>query len=184
MTVSNSVTFSSTGNLPIGGSAVEIMAAVEMMIVQEYDDQLRSMAQQMKQNTKMKKAIRQHIAELNQMAAKPVKDGKIDLNANERRVYLSRPTFSWNPDANNGIGEVDTRTNNTSFISGSKKYTKETIEAEIEKYQMQLDDLNGDSEQIQTELSRISNERKLCFDTVAKMLSRYYESAGNITRSL
>lgn len=183
MTVS-SVGASSTSSMPIGGSAVQIMAAVEMMIVQEYDNQLLDMAKNMKRNTKMKQAMRQHIAKLNELTGKSAdKNGKVKLSASERSLLESKPNFSWNANKHGGIGGADVNyTGGSSWFGG--KVSKEKIQAEIERLQMKVDDLNSDSEQIQTELSRISNERKLCFDTLAKMLNRYYESASNLTRSI
>lgn len=68
--------------------------------------------------------------------------------------------------------------------SSTKKVKVEVIKTELERLQMRLDGLNSDSEMNQVNLSTITNQRKLAFETMSATLSKAFEASGDIIRNL
>lgn len=79
--IQSSVQGVSTNNFLSGGSALcgpDLMTAVEMMLVQDYDDQMRSKAAEVKTATMVKKAYRELIQKLNNMLCRPSQNVDIE----------------------------------------------------------------------------------------------------------
>lgn len=86
---------SSITNLPIKSSVIDLMSYVEMLLVQDYDEQLKSMADSIKINTSLKKAYRNHKMKLNDFLSLEQNDGKVELNQTQFDILNSDPDFRW-----------------------------------------------------------------------------------------
>ena len=88
-----SSTVSATGGANGSGLAgLDMITSIQILLVQDYDDQLRSMGNQIKGTTKAKQAYRQDIEKLQNLQLKPVRGEKKDkiyiyVLPNEKEFY-------------------------------------------------------------------------------------------------
>lgn len=101
------------GNL-FGNSGVDVSLYVQLLLVKDYDDQLKDSAKQIKISTKLKEAYRRQKQTISELYGKDKdKDGKVELTRAELALLESEPTFAWNKDAYGGQGGAETRYKNT-----------------------------------------------------------------------
>ena len=58
--INNSGPVSSLTNLPIPASATDLMAYVELLLIQDYDQQMKEMASDIKTKNRLKQSYRAH----------------------------------------------------------------------------------------------------------------------------
>ncbi len=105
--ISNATYMSSISNSAAGGgNATDIMSYVETLLVQEYDSQMKDIGNTLKINNRIKEAIRNHKAKINELLNKGQKDGKVDLNTSELNLLNSKPDFRWDSEMYAGQGGV------------------------------------------------------------------------------
>lgn len=124
--ITNSPT-SSISHLPIGGNITDIMAYVELMLVQEYDAQLKDLADTIKQNTRLKEYYRNDKKKLNELLNNEKKGDKFILNKAENDLLENRPKYQWDATKYNGLGGVNSNhTEKTDISSISNNDYRET----------------------------------------------------------
>ncbi len=189
-----------------GGSAFcgpDIMTAVEMMLVKDYDDQLKSTAAEMKTMTKVKQAYRKNIADLNKLLSQTsYKKGK--KGSETDCVLLTPSQYSLvNTDHNQignsstisvtdqttaitgegATGSVSTATNQDGNITGY--YVDKTkIETRIEALKMKLDTVNEQTEITSLSLQTLTNQRKIAFETVSAIIKKQEDAVSTIIRNI
>lgn len=97
---------SSFNHLPIGSSPTDLMAYVETLLIQDYDDQMRDIANSIKINNRLKQAYREHKIKVNDLLGKEQKDGEVELNPSELNLLNSKPDFLYDESMNDGAGGV------------------------------------------------------------------------------
>lgn len=191
----NTVTGASV-NCLAGGSAFcgpDIMTAVEMMLVKDYDDQLKSTAAEMKTMTKVKQKYREIIKNLNNMLGhqtQEVGDSKtpcVTLSTSEQN-YLHT---LYEPIGNTetcGVttNETHLNANDAAYIKPIKgnQYSKDSITTQIENYKMKLDTVNEQSEMTSLDLQTLTNQRKIAFETVSNIIKKQEDAVGTIIRNI
>lgn len=109
--VTTNPVFSSLTSLPIGNNPIELMSYVEMLLVSDYDAQMKDLAENIKRATKLKEAYRQHKSALNDLLGKERvgedKD-KVELTTEGLALLESNPEYGWDQTMYEGIGGVTT----------------------------------------------------------------------------
>ncbi len=114
------------GNL-FGSSGIDTTLYVQLLLVNDYDGQMKDAAKEIRISSKLKEAYRTHKVKINALLAKPKdKDGKIELNQEELTLLNSKPFFSWDKDANQGTGGVQSTFQNGDIKGQNSKY--ETVD--------------------------------------------------------
>ncbi|MDO8518801.1 MAG: hypothetical protein Q7T11_01400 [Deltaproteobacteria bacterium] len=90
----------------LGNSPVDLMAYVETLLIQDYNDQMREMAFDIKQKTRIKQAYREHKIKVNNLLSKEQNDGKVNLTAEEYALLNGQPDYRWDESMNDGAGGV------------------------------------------------------------------------------
>ena len=198
----NTVTAASANCLS-GGSAFcgpDIMTAVEMMLVKDYDDQLKSAAAEMKMAGKVKKAYRAEIEKLNKLLTRQTK--KVDVDSSKKKdekdcTPMSQSEIDDLNTEHNFVGNTATmsvETQNTSLTgedviegttSGGQLYVpKEQIEARLEIYKSKLESVNEQSEIMSLGLQTLTQQRKSAFETVSNIIKKQEDGVATIIRNI
>lgn len=106
-TISNATFISSITNTTVPSSCTDLMAYVEMLLVQEYDAQMKDMAEDIKINNRLKQAYREHKINVNNfLTYEQNDDGEVKLTAEEYELLNSQPDYRWDSELNDGQGGV------------------------------------------------------------------------------
>lgn len=201
-TIQSSIQGVSSTNFLSGGSALcgpDLMTAVEMMLVQDYDDQMRSKAAEVKTATKVKKAYREVIQQLNQMLMRESKkvDYKGDNDDKKDSVAVSQSELNFLNEDISYVGNSETLSVeeqstqltgddhiNGTTSGGSLYVTKESIEAKIEAYKMKLETVDEQTELMSIDLQTLTNQRKIAFETVSQIIRKQDEGMSTIVKNI
>lgn len=179
----------------------DFMTFIQILLVQDYDDQLRSIGNQMKGIAKIKNAYRQDIEKLQKFLMKPSKerdgDGtksetvevtkdELDNILNQSFEYLLQDgkMVAWPTDIFGTIEPVDSKGGTRG--NPIKKYfvTKEAIESKMENVKSKLESHNEQSELMSLQLQSLTNQRKIAFETVSNITSKHHDTLATIVRNM
>ncbi|MBU0505922.1 MAG: hypothetical protein ABII18_07660 [bacterium] len=177
-------------------NGVDLMTSIQMLLVQNYDDQLKDTANQIKLTTKVKKAYREKIQELNKMLNK-----KTQKKGNDDCVYLSideryRQAHDYNIQADMTTGEVRAYRETYSpcgEVQREKDQNEDVkgywvkvsaIENHVESYKQKLDSLNEQTELMSISLQSLTNQRKVCFETITNIVKKTGDCLSGIVRNV
>ncbi len=104
--ISNATYVSSLTNTTVPASSTDLMAYVELLLVQDYDQQMKDMANSIKINNRLKQSYREHKIAVNNLLNKEQDDGKVELTAEEYNLLNNQPDYRWDTSLNEGAGGV------------------------------------------------------------------------------
>lgn len=195
---------SSTNGVTSAGSSFNItdfITFIQILLVQDYDDQLKSMANQMKGISKIKNAYRQDIEKLQKFLMKPSKERKGDGTKSET-VEVTKDDLdnilnnSFEYLIQNGemvavptemfgtIEPVDSKGGTRGDPIKRYFVTKETIESKIENVKSKLDSFNEQSELNSLQLQTLTSQRKIAFETISNITSKHHDTLSLIVRNM
>ena|SRR3990167_5231362 len=193
---------SSTGAPGVGGSfnITDFMTFVQILLVQDYDDQLRSMANQMKGISKIKNAYRQDIEKLQKFLMKPSKErggdgthsetievykNELDiLNTSFEHLIQNGEMVSVPTEMFGTIKPVQQKGGTRGDPIRRYFVTKEAIESKIENVKSKLDSFNEQSELNSLQLQTLTSQRKIAFETISNITSKHHDTLSLIVRNM
>ena len=203
-----SSTVSATGGANGSGlSGLDMITSIQILLVQDYDDQLKSMGNQIKGITKCKQAYRQDIEALQNLQLKKVigdnKD-KISLSEDEFNHILNGnylhqadpatgklttedpPQKDPTLDKSEGTEKKHYDQKNGKQVYSHSTYTvrKEVVDTKIEQLKQKLDTLNEQSELNSLSLQSLANQRKVAFETISNLINKEHEGIATIVRNI
>lgn len=199
----------SSANGGAGPSGLALITSIQILLVQDYDDQLQSLGNQIKGTMKVKKAYREDIEALQNLLTKKTVSGKGD----DAKVRLSKHEYCNILNGNKEhrfdpeTGELITperRDGSLDWISGtprSPSYTwrngrirvkhynqydvkKVKIENRITQLNQKLDTLNEQSELLSISLQSLTNQRKIAMETVSNIVKKESDTLSSITNNM
>jgi chromosome segregation ATPase len=180
-----------TGNGMLAG--LDLMTSIQLLLVQDYDNQLKHLGKQMKVANQVKKAFRQEIESLQAMLTRPTRE----IGDHKDYVRVEQEDTShidWDKDF---IGNEFSE-NTQDVIKTQKKYDemgdewedgaryvrKADIEHRINALDTKLDSVNEQSEIMSLKLQGLTNQRKIAFETVSNVFRKEADTLGTIVRNL
>jgi hypothetical protein len=177
-------------------SGVDLMTSIQMLLVQSYDDQLKDTAHQIKLTTKVKKLYRERIQELSKMLSM-----KTTQRKGEKCVFLKpdilhqhEQNFDYKADVASGTIKSYMKSYQPKGVAGKKKDEQENItgywvrtaalESHVEEYKQKLDSLNEQTELMSIGLQSLTNQRKVCFETITNMVKKGHDCLSSIVRNV
>lgn len=189
------------GGANLGG--IDIVTSIQLLLVQDYDNQLQDMGKQIKGTMKCKQKYREEIQKLQTLLTKPstkIADndhatalkGKdcIKMTKPEAKV-INENIFEYAVDPNTGE-VIPHQTTDLGQLTPSEKkegqkgwyVPKEQIENLIENLKQKLDTLNEQSELLSLSLQSLTNQRKIALETVSNLVNKQHEGLAGIARNI
>jgi hypothetical protein len=186
---------------------LDAVSSIQILLVQDYDNQLQSLGNQIKGTTAVKKAYRDDIEALQNLNLKPTK-GKgdnitIDLTEDEYNNILNgnylhtadpktgklivdatqSPAKDSSLDITSGQ-RIDDRDSKGRITKTTYRVKKDLINTKIEQYKSKLDSLNEQSELMSLSLQSLTNQRKIAFETISNLVNKQQETLSTIVRNV
>ncbi len=190
-------------------SGLDSMTAIQLMLMQEYDSQLKDAGNQIKVVSQLKKAYRGEIQKLQALLYKPTvektgkendKDGKyISLTPEEYDSIKTGKQYYYDPKSDQ-ILQTDASTSanikgeptlkaSTGFrwfkpVPTSYQVRKEDIERRIESMNEEKESLNEQSSQLSLQVQSLANMRKISLETASNCMSKQSEGLSTVARNI
>lgn len=198
-----------------GGGAlngIDLLTGIQILMVQDYDDQLKTLGKQIKGTTRVKKMFRQEMEQLQKYLMRrtekkndkesillnmseygginTTKDFVFDMQSNDVRRYTSTATGDERIDVTGTAYRTEnvynprTRRTEQRRVETGKWVSKDAIEKKIENYKLKLDSLNEQSELMSLSLQSLTNQRKIAFETISNLVNKEQEGVAAIVRNI
>lgn len=188
-------------------NGIDLLTSIQIMLVKDFDSQLKSLGKEMKGITKVKQAYREDIEKLQSLLTrktekvnskgKEKKDGKetVLLTPDEKELLNQDLEYRFNThlmelqsDPTTIFGTIEPYAEKK---SGGRNPTtegyyieKDTIEKKLELKKEKLEALNEQSELLSLRLQSMTNQRKIAFETISNLVSKQHEGTATIVRNM
>lgn len=174
-------------------AGLDLITSIQILLVQDYDNQLRGIQKQIKGAIAVKKAYRQDIEELQKLLTK--KSRKIgdkffiEINRGSEIAALNRNNeHVVDPITGEKITHDNTDRsfflNNLKGKDGKLYIAKEQIENKIEEINQRLERVNEQSEITSLTLQSLTNQRKIAFETISNLVRKGHDTLSTIVRNM
>lgn len=184
-------------------NGIDIVTSIQLLLVQDYDNQLQDMGKQIKGTMKCKQKYREEIQKLQTLLTKQSTKFQDDHDNKKLRgkeaipmtkqeeETINKNIFEYIPDPKTGE-PIPHKTTELGQLEGSYKkgnkgeyyVPKEQIEKLIENLQLKLNTLNEQSELLSLNLQSLTNQRKIAFETISNLVNKQHEGLASITRNI
>lgn len=183
----------------LGG--LDLMTTVQLLMVKDFDNQLRHLGREMKMMNQAKQKYRETIEQNQNLLLRESHDDKnpkVNLTSQEyNEIFLQNdeiiihPTEmeleiipkTYEPTDSDGtpleMGHLKWENNRPVY-----EVEKNKIETKISTMNLKLDSLNEQSEQLSLKLQSLTNKRKTAFETVSNIIHKEAETMGTFVRNL
>ena len=174
-------------------AGLDLMTSIQILLVQDYDNQLKHLGKQMKVANQVKKAYRQEIESLQKMLTRPTRE--IDDHKDYVRVEPGDShhidwdkTFVGDEFTDKTQDVVKTQKSydamGDQWEDGARWVRKADVEHRINALDTKLDSVNEQSEIMSLKLQSLTNQRKIAFETVSNVFRKEADTLGTIVRNL
>jgi hypothetical protein len=181
-------------------SGLDLITTIQILLVQDYDNQLRGIQKQMKGAIAVKKQYRQDIEALQKLLTKQSKkiDDKfyIPLESHEE-IMAFRKEGEYAPNLKENPGEKERLyldrsqimpyeefKKSVKFKDGKTYVEKSQIENKIEVINQRLERVNEQSELTSLNLQSLTNQRKIALETVSNLIRKDNDTLETIIRNI
>ncbi len=187
----------SEGFLP----GLDLMASLQVLLIQDYDSQLKHLAQTMKAQKNVKQAYRKDIQALHQALLKQtikIKDKEYVRVEGESAKAAINKRAEYVPQLE--TGGISTFSQGEDKLVENKRWKdegdigqakgsgdvveKEKLQQKIELLNQKLDGFNEQSELTSLQLQTLTNQRKVAFETLSNLIAKESETLTTIVRNL
>ena len=182
-------------------SGLDTMATIQILLIQDYDLQLRHLATGMRSFKNVKQAYRKDIEALQQaLLGATVKIDKKEYvrveNADLKKIVNQKREYQ----ANLATGEVRTEAKGSDKLVqelewsadkdiGQKKgkgdvVEKEKLQQKIDLLNERLDQYNEQSELTSLKLQSLTNQRKVAFEALSNLIGKQSDTLASIVRNI
>lgn len=181
-------------------TGIDLITSIEILLVQDYDNQLKGAANELKGMINAKKAYRKDIQELQKLlTGKTEKKGDKDCvkisvseynRANNVSEYNVEPeTGKVHSHPSKDFGSLAIQETAYSGKWPNRKateyyVTKESIEHLIESVKTRFDTLNEQSELMSLGLQTLTNQRKIGLETVSNITRKQSDASSTIVGNM
>jgi hypothetical protein len=174
-------------------SGLDLITSIQILLVQDYDNQLKHLGEQMKVANQVKKAYREGIESLQQMLTRETKefdDQKdfVEVKSGEENLIDYDTTMIGNEFADRPDQVVQVQKKYEAMDShwdGDIRYVRKAdIERRINGLDTKLDSVNEQSEVLSLKLQSLTNQRKIAFETVSNVFQKEAETLNSIVRNM
>lgn len=177
-------------------AGLDLMTSLQLLLVQDYDGQLKHLGKQMKIANKIKKAYRQDIEKLHRFLARPTEDKEgikdaIKVDRGEKyelqREFQYTENLEWDGKGNafeTHRSTFDFGENGFKQKDGHYYISKASIESKQQTLQSKLDTYNEQSEITSLQLQSLTNQRKIAFETVSNLVKKTGDVLNTMTRNV
>lgn len=182
-------------------AGLDLITTIQILLVKDYDNQLRGIQRQMKGAIEVKKAFRQDIEELQKILTKSSKkiDDKfyVEINTPSERAALNRDNnHVVDPITGEKIShkipyeKPEGKDGNTFFENNFKEkdrkqyIEKDQINNKIEEINQRLERVNEQSEITSLTLQSLTNQRKIAFETVSNLVRKGHDTISTMVRNM
>jgi hypothetical protein len=174
-------------------SGLDLITSIQILLVQDYDNQLKHLGEQMKVANQVKKAYRQGIESLQQMLTRPTRefdDQKdfVEVKPGEENDIDYDVTLIGNEFADRPDQVVNTQKKFEAMDShwdGDVRFVRKAdIERRINGLDTKLDSVNEQSEIMSLKLQSLTNQRKIAFESVSNVFQKEAETLNSIVRNM
>ncbi len=187
---------------------LDLMTSLQILLVQDYDQQLKGIEKNMRSALEIKKRYREDMEPLQKMMSKAThKSGNqfyIQLETPEEiqafqkdSEYIQKAESnsdagnpSWIVEHKNPLSEQDFHEQlkdkkGGKYDPGEEMYVeKSQIEAKIEVINQKLERVNEQSEITSLALQSLTNQRKIAFETVSNLIRKNHDTVALIVNNL
>lgn len=179
---------------------LDLMASIQILLIQDCDDQLRHLANTMKAYKNVKQAYRKDIQVLQQaLLGTTVKIDKkeyVKVDAESKKAINAKTEYVPDPETGNFKTEnllADSLVAKKSWKqdkdSGQKAGSgtvveKDKLQQKIEMLNQKLESFNEMSELTSLQLQTLTNQRKVCFEALSNLVSKEGETLSSIVRNM
>jgi hypothetical protein len=174
-------------------AGLDLITSIQILLVQDYDNQLKHLGEQMKVANQVKKAYRQGIESLQKMLTRETRefdDQKdfVEVKAGEEQFIDYDVTMIGNEFADRPNEVVTTQRKYEAMDSkwdhGIRYVRKADIERRINGLDTKLDTVNEQSEIMSLKLQSLTNQRKIAFESVSHVFQKEAETLSSIVRNM
>jgi hypothetical protein len=174
-------------------SGLDLITSIQILLVQDYDNQLKHLGKQMRAANQVKKAYRQGIENLQKMLTRETKEfddqkDYVEVKPGEENFIDYDLTMIGNEFADRPDQMVTTQKKYEAMDSewdhGIRYVRKADIERRINGIDTKLDTVNEQSELMSLKLQSLTNQRKIAFESVSHVFQKEAETLGSIVRNM
>lgn len=189
-------------------NGMDLIASIQILLIQDYDTQLSSLSKQIKGATKAKTLYRQEIEGYQRLLATKTykingkgqekKDGKetvkIELESDTLTLFEKKNEYVIDPKTGEAITHTSTLPPDEVIKEIFKKdkghnqfefyVEKDAIEKLIEGQKLKQESVNEQSELMSLSLQSLTNQRKIAFEAISNIVSKQHETLSSIVRNL
>lgn len=185
-----------SGNGLLAG--LDLMTSIQVLLVQDYDNQLKHLGNQMKVANQVKKNYRQNIEKVQKMQIASTHKMK-DAGGNEQTdfVEISKEQLSFLQQDWTHTGNEFAESEKEKILSewkamdfpfvereGKIYVRKPDLENKVNTYDTRLDTVNEQSELMSLKLQSLTNQRKTAFETVSNVFRKETDTLNTIVGNL
>ena len=174
-------------------SGLDLITSIQILLVQDYDNQLKHLGEEMKVANQVKKAYRQGIESLQKMLTRETRefDDQKDFvevkpgeeNSIDYDLTLIGNEFAARPDQ--VVQEQRKYEAMDSHWDGDVRFVRKAdIERRINGLDTKLDSINEQSEIMSLKLQSLTNQRKIAFESVSNVFQKEVETLNAIVRNM
>lgn len=173
-------------------SGLDAITLMQILLVQDYDEQLQSMSKSIKEITSLKRGYREEIQELQKLLTYPTRKGKVTIPLKEFEEAQKIHSLSLDSQGNVvktisdefGPLKADSfKTNKNQEKTGAIISTRK-IESIIENINQKITTLNEQSEISTLGLQSLTNQRKIALEAVSNIIHKEDAAFSTIIRNM
>lgn len=189
-------------------NGIDLLASIQILLVQDYDNQLRHVGKMMKGGTAIKAEYRKVMEFLQNMMTRKTEKIKDKDDKEQDAIYVTKEEyalwkdnfeniseFSWDLGSNKLLpynspapkeeGNLIVNTKRTANRNIDGYYlNKSVLSARLENYKLKLESVNEQSELNSLGLQSLTNQRKIALETVSNLVSKQSEGVSTIIRNM
>ena len=176
---------------------LDVLGSIQILLMQDYNDQLSSLGKQIQGTLTAKKKYRQDIQEIQKLLVNEAdKDGYIVVSKEDYDLANAVHAYGVDPltgDLTGAVDENDKELLTTKFGAldgtfieedGTYKLKKDGAEKLAETLNTQLDNLNEQSELMSLGIQSLTNQRKISLETVSQLVKKEGDSLELMMRNI
>lgn len=174
-------------------AGLDLMTSIQILLVQDYDNQLKHLGNQMKVANQVKKAYRQEIEKFQQLQTRQSQEfgdfkDYVRVEPGEEEFLDRDMEFIPNEFAETVEEMVKKQIKDSpldSHYEGQERYVrKESLEKKINILDTKLDSVNEQSEIMSLKLQSLANQRKTAFESVSNLFRKENETLNTVVNNI
>lgn len=171
-------------------SGLDLISSIQILLIQDYDNQLKHIGSRMKIANEVKKAYRQDIETMQKFMTRDTRkigDHKdwVWVSNSEKEFLNTDTTHIGNQFAENPKDRVRSQSQYEPIEFKDDNYVrKTTIDSKINMVQTKLDTVNEGSQLTSLQLQSLTNQRKIAFETLSNLVRKEGDTLNSIIRNM